>query len=326
MANSPDTRAAGKHGRLRHVAITGAALAAAALVNRWAARRAERAHPPAGRFVEVGGVRLHYTEQGQGTPVVLIHGSGALVEDFTVSGLVELLSSDHRVLVFDRPGYGYSDRPRGVDWTPERQAKLLVDACSALGIGQPVVVGHSWGTLVALAWALDHRERLSGLVLLSGYYFPTIRLDALPTALAGSPVVGDVIVNTVAPLQARVTGPLGNRMIFSPARPTPEFLEQMPFELMLRPRQLHATSVDSARMPGAAKRLSLRYDELAEVPVTILWGDGDRLVWQKDQSARLAAMLPGANAIPVAGAGHMIHHLAPETVAKAIRELSGRRD
>lgn len=148
-----------------------------ALVVRYLARRAEADHPPAGRFIEVEGVRLHYVERGSGTPVVLLHGNGTRAEDFRGSGVLDRLAADHRVIAFDRPGYGFSERPKDWTWTPERQADLFIRAFEGLGIERPVVVGHSWGTLVALALALDHPQRVRGLVLLAGYYYPTKRMS-----------------------------------------------------------------------------------------------------------------------------------------------------
>ena len=303
--------------------VAAAALAASALFNRVASARAERRYPPVGRVVDVDGVAVHVLERGSGDPVVLLHGSGSLIQDFMTSGLVDRLAASRRVIVFDRPGYGYTERPRGSAWTPERQAALLVAACARIGVERPIVLGHSWGTLVALAWALDHPGDVAKLVLGSGYFFPTLRADALPTAIAGMPVVGDLIAHTIAPLQTRLTGPAGNRMIFSPADPTKNFLNDMPFGLMLRPQQLRVTAADSGQMPAAAARLAKRHRALT-LPVTILWGEGDKLVNQADQSARLLRELPQASGMEIAGGGHMIHHVRPDIVADAVL-APGRR-
>jgi len=99
-------------------------------------------------------VRLHYVERGRGEPLVLIHGNGTMIQDFLVSGIVDDLAKRYRVIIIDRLGYGYSDRPRGL-WTPRAHATLFQKALQQLGVSQAVVLGHSWGTLVAVALALQ---------------------------------------------------------------------------------------------------------------------------------------------------------------------------
>ncbi len=98
------------------------ALAASAAANYALAKRAERRNPPQGNFVTVDGVRLHYlegpAEHGGRPAIVLLHGVGAMTGEMTASGIVDALAADHRVIVFDRPGFGYSERPRGRIWTP----------------------------------------------------------------------------------------------------------------------------------------------------------------------------------------------------------------
>src|SRR5437870_950122 len=125
--------------------------------------------PPVCQFITVDDTRLRYLDSGAGTPVVLLHGNGSLIEDFVSSGIMD--APGHRFIAFDRPGFGYSERPRGRAWGPSEQASLLLRALAHLGIERPIVVGHSWGALVALAMALESPEDVSGLVLLSGYYY-----------------------------------------------------------------------------------------------------------------------------------------------------------
>jgi hypothetical protein len=189
-------------GRLVKVALaTAATLAATALQVRANARRAEREHPPRGRFVEAGGVRLHYLEGGQAgaPPVVLVHGNAVTAEDWIASGVFDLVAARRRVVAFDRPGYGYSERPRDRLWTAEAQAAVFAEAFAHLGIVRPVAVGHSWGALVAVALGLDHPEAVSGLVLMSGYHFPTARADVTIFSPPAVPVLGDVLRYTVSP-------------------------------------------------------------------------------------------------------------------------------
>jgi alpha-beta hydrolase superfamily lysophospholipase len=111
----------------------------------------ERSNPPVGTFTECDGVLLHYLDRGDPTApcVVLLHGNGSMIQDFTISGLVDRLARRNRVLCFDRPGFGYSNRPRLRLWTPTAQAALFVKVLHQLGVRNPVLLGHSWGTLVA---------------------------------------------------------------------------------------------------------------------------------------------------------------------------------
>ena len=133
------------------LASAAATIAAMTAYNVYRARKAEREHPPAGQFVTVDGVRLHYIERGEGPPVVLLHGNVVTAQDFDTSGVLDLVAQRHRVIAFDRPGFGYSDRPHGSAWSAGTQADLIRDAFAVLGINRPIVLGHSWGAAVALA-------------------------------------------------------------------------------------------------------------------------------------------------------------------------------
>jgi hypothetical protein len=109
---------------------------AAGRLNRWLTKRAERHNPPIGRFITVHGVKLHYVERGSGTPLVLLHGNGSMIQDFDSSGLIDSASKRYRVIAFDRPGFGYSDRPRDTIWTPAAQADLIAAAMVKIGAGK----------------------------------------------------------------------------------------------------------------------------------------------------------------------------------------------
>ena len=299
-----------------------ASLAALAVGNYVAGRWAERKHPPRGSFMEVDGVRLHYTDRGTGSPIVLIHGNAVSGDDFDTSGLVALLLQQHRVIAFDRPGFGYSDRPAGPPWTAERQAELLRKALGQLGVERPVVVGHSWGAIVALALALRHESDLAGLVLLSGYYFWTARPDIALASLPALPIVGGILRYTLSPLQGWLTMPLFKRLLFAPARVTPRFQAEFSPAMSLRPWQIQATAADAALMIPSVLALRDGYNGLT-LPVAIIAGDGDKVVFDS-HSERLHASIEGSVLQVVKGAGHMVHHVAARQVAEAVEAVAGR--
>ena len=113
------------------LASAAATIAAMTVYNVYRTRKAEREYPPSGQFVTVNGVRLHYIERGEGTPVVLLHGNVVTAEDFISSEVLDLIAKRHRVIAFDRPGFGYSDRPHGSAWSAGTQADLIRDAFAA---------------------------------------------------------------------------------------------------------------------------------------------------------------------------------------------------
>ena len=195
----------------------GAALVGLAIANYVMTRRTEQRHPAKGAFLEVGGVRLHYSDRGDGSPVVLIHGNMVTGEDYETSGVAEILRETHRVIIFDRPGFGHSKRPRNQIWTADQQADLLHRALQQLGVVRPVVVGHSWGAIVALAMAVRYEADTAGVVALSGYYFWTLRPDVLLVGIGALPLIGDILRYTVSPLLNWMTMPLVRRALFSPA-------------------------------------------------------------------------------------------------------------
>jgi pimeloyl-ACP methyl ester carboxylesterase len=301
--------------------LAAAALGAAALFNRKKAREAEAATPPIGKFIDVDGVRLHYVERGAGgPPLVMLHGMGALIQDFLGSGLIDRAAERYRVLAFDRPGYGYSERPRGERWTPEAQAAIVRAALVKLGIENPLVLGHSWGTLPAIAFALDHPGDTAGLILLSGPYFPIKRPDPLLLALPSLPVIGTGMANTTSPLMARLTGRALLKRVFAPNPVPARFLETFPRELAIRPGQIQAVAGDAGRLQMAELRLSKRYGELT-LPVGIATGDEDRLV-PFTFAERLHELLPHSHLRVVPGVGHMIHWIALDEVLTLIDEVA----
>ncbi|MBK4734473.1 alpha/beta fold hydrolase [Noviherbaspirillum pedocola] len=316
MANLKHSRAA------RNAAIgflaTGAALGASALYTRWRTRQAERQHPPHGQFIEVDRVRLHYIDRGEGPPVVLLHGNGSMIEDFESSGLIDALAKTNRVIAFDRPGYGYSDRPDYRNYDPRAQAALLRQALLRLRISRPVIVGHSWGTMVAMWMGLMNPADVRGLVLMSGYYYPSLRLDVPFASIPAVPGIGTLMRYSLSPVLTRLMWRPILRRLFGPPATPQRFEREYPTWMALRPTQLEASGSESMMMIGAARELTQQYARL-KVPVTLLAGEADRLVTTQSQTERLHGLLRTSTLQVVPGAGHMLHHEALNEVVVAIR-------
>ncbi len=239
-----------------------------------------------------------------------------MVDDFLISGVFGLAAESYRAIAFDRPGFGHSERPGNRRWTAGAQASLLPRAFQLLGIERAIVVGHSWGTLVALALALDHPGLVSSLVLASGYYFPTPRADVALMSPPAIPLIGPVISHTVAPFIGEAIAPKLIARMFAPQGVSPRFANEYPLTLALRPSQIQAFSEDTSQMTAAAEALSGRYRSLFP-PVVIIAGDADEIVSYR-QAQRLHGEVPGSRLDILRGGSHMVHHIDPQRFMRGI--------
>lgn len=298
----------------------GVVLAMAAVAARLQTLAVEAAHPPIGRFLNVDGVEVHYFERGSGDAIVLLHGNGMMIEDFLTSGLVDQLAKTHRVIVFDRPGFGYSNRPGfPASWTADRQANLIAKALGQLEIRSAIIVGHSIGTQIALSLALNHADLVRSLVLLAGYYYPDARTDVVLMQPLAMPILGNLYRNTLAPFVARLITPFALQKLFEPQNLPWRFDREFPKLFLSRPVHIGAAAGDAAQMTQTARQHSGRYHEL-KMPVTILAGTADDIVDFKANAERLHQAVSGSKLTLVPNVGHMLHHAEPDLVAHVIED------
>jgi pimeloyl-ACP methyl ester carboxylesterase len=273
-------------------------------------------HTQAFDFITIERTRLRYLDRGSGPAVVLLHGNGSMIEDYVASGIIEHAAADYRFIAFDRPGFGHSERPRGLVWGPAEQASLLLRALAHLDVEQPIIVGHSWGALVALAMALRNPAAVAGLVLMSGYYYPA-RGDAMALPF---PFANDVMRHAVR----RMMAPNTLRRVFAPCFVPERFRRTFPLPLAMRTSQMRAVDEEAAMLHVAARALSPFYRDI-DVPVSIIAGSEDRIVDTEQHSARLHRELATSTFLRVPYCGHMVHHSAPEEVAAAIDAIGQAR-
>ncbi len=139
-------------------------------------------NPEIGRSIATGGFRTNFHDRGEGSPVLLIHGSGPGVSAWANwRGVVPTLAERFRVIAPDMVGFGFSDRPAGIAYERATWITQTLDLLDALGLEQVDVVGNSFGGAIALALAIAHPDRVRRLVLMGsvGLSFPiTAGLEA----------------------------------------------------------------------------------------------------------------------------------------------------
>lgn len=251
---------------------------------------------------------------GQGGAV--LHGLFATHHDWA-AGPLQAVSRLGRAIAIDRPGHGESRRPR-LDWSPQAQAEQVAAGLSDLGVRRPLIIGHSFGALVALHYARAYP--VAGLVLISPIIFPEFRpLEHTLFATRAMPVFGPMFAWSMTPLFDRLFLEIVHRLMFAPGAPPPAWRGTYPFDRILAPAGTVANGED---LLAVHPLLSVPQDwSDIDVPVTILSGAGDLVLDDQCQALPLAAILPRVCHRHRSGAGHMLHHSHPEAVIEAVSTL-----
>ncbi|MFD3189126.1 alpha/beta fold hydrolase [Sedimentitalea sp. HM32M-2] len=284
--------------------------------------RAETRFPPVGEFVTVDGTEIHAVVMGQGPDLVLIHGASGNARDMTFS-LAPRLAERYRVIVFDRPGLGYTPRIGSAGASLREQATLLMRAAGQLGATRPIVMGQSYGGAVALAWASSYPDRVAALVPVAAVSNPwTSPLDpfyrvtsswwgkALVVPMLTAFVTEDYIENVIAE-------------VFLPQSPPDGYAGHVGAALTLRRESMRANADQRAGLLEDIKAQVGQYDRIT-APTEIVHGTDDTTVGLSIHSEPLARQIAGAVLTRLDGIGHMPHHAAQDQVIAAIDRAAAR--
>ena len=299
------------------IVLVAAILAGLVIFTAVTARRVEQALPPRGQFIEVSGARIHYLDKGSGPPIVIVHGLGGQMGNFTYA-LLERLTDEFRVILMDRPGSGYSRRAPGATGRLTEQAAIVAEFIRKLGLQRPLLVGHSLGGAIALTVALDHPGMMKALALVAPLTHVPKQVPAPFRAL-------DIKSNFLRWLVAwTVATPIGIRRgkaildaIFSPDPAPADFPIRGGGILGLRPRSFYNTSLELRAVNFDLGEMVARYPSL-RLPVRILYGTSDEVLDHAVHGEAMKAESPAVSVELVPG-GHMLPISAPDVTAKFIK-------
>ena len=275
---------------------------------------------PEEKTLDLGSGRtLHLVQEGEGPDVVLLHGMLATGRDWLIGPFDGLVGLGCRVTTLDRPGHGRSRRPR-FEGTPRDQAKQIHAGLAELGVDRPLLVGHSFGGLVSLAYAELFPGAVAGLVLVAPVAFPEPRiLEHTLLAPRALPLVGPAFSVGAEKSFDLPMLKLVQRLMFSP-QPVPGAWEKSyPYKDVLDPAALVFEGEDSASMLPMSPAGTINVARI-KAPAHILTGTSDKIIEDERQAKRLARLMPNARLTEVEGVGHMLHHVRPELVLEAVRE------
>ena len=296
------------------------------MVTRIGAHRIGRDNPPAGAFIEVNGTRMHYVHLAAGPkadlpPLVFIHGASANLND-QMTPFRPLLEGRAEMLFFDRPGHGWSER--GADNSgQEKQAATIAALMDALKIKDAIIVAHSFGGSVAMALALDHPEKVRGLLLLSPATHPwPDKKTQWYYNVAVIPAIGRLFTEAVTLPVGLLSLQAGSEGVFCPNKMPDGYLKDAQIPLVLRPSNFRSNSIDVAGLHDYTVRASPRYPEINK-PTVILTGDEDTVVLEEVHSKGLARDIKGSELLWVHGIGHKPDYIATNLAVMAIEKLNG---
>jgi len=303
-----------------------AALVTLALITQAGVLAVQRAFPAQGRMVEVSGAALHVLDIGPrdaaGPPIVMIHGASSNLEVMR-QPLGDMLARNHRVILIDRPGHGWSTRARAEDSTPAVQARMTDQALQELGVGPVILVVHSWSGALGARMALDYPQRLAGLVMLAPVAYPWPGGVGWYNKAVTTPVIGALLAYTITlPLGYFLAGP-GARGVFLPQLMPDGFVRDTATPLLLRPREFLANARDLITLKAAVAEQAPRYADIA-VPTVVISGEADKTVFVNRHSRPFVKAVPNAKLIVLSDVGHMVQNAAPELVVAEIEALIGK--
>ncbi|WP_151772206.1 alpha/beta fold hydrolase [Streptomyces abyssomicinicus] len=259
-------------------------------------------------------VTVSYERQGAGEPLLLLHGIGHHLQAW--DPVSRILAADREVIAVDLPGFGASPAlPEGLEYDLPTVTAVLGGLCEALGVERPHVAGNSLGGLLALELGRRGLARTVTALSPGGFWSPgewryaasVLRVMRVGALRLPVPVVRRLARSAAG--RAALTGTIYAR----PGRRTPEAV--VAETLALR----HAPGFVRTLRAGAGLTFT---EDLPDVPVTVAWGDRDRLLLPR-QGVRAKRVIPRARLVRLRGCGHVPMNDDPALVVRVLRDGSG---
>jgi pimeloyl-ACP methyl ester carboxylesterase len=302
-----------------------AALVILALITQAGVVALQRTYPAQGKIIDVAGARLHVVEIGPpdapGPAIVMVHGASSNLGSMR-SPIGDRLAQNHRVILIDRPGHGWSTRDNLQTSTPATQAKMLDQALQQLGVGHAILVVHSLAGALGALMALDYPQRIAGLVMLAPVAYPWPGGVGVYNEIVTTRVIGPLLAYTITlPLGLLLVDP-GARGVFLPQTMPEDYVKTTATPLLLRPREFVANAWDLVTLKAAVTEQAPRYGGI-KVPTVVISGDADKTVSTNIHSRPFAAAVPNAKLIVIPNLGHMVQNAAPDLVISEIEAMAG---
>ena len=288
-----------------------------AIFTRLTSRKIKRSIPKFGKTTLLQDAEIHWYESGQGEPIIMLHGLAGNLRNFTYA-LVGKLDQEYRVIAIDRAGCGWSTRSKSECATLQEQARIISEFIDKEQIKRPLIVGHSLGGAIALALALEYKNKISGLALICP---ATQVIDKIPDMFKSlnisSPLIRFFVAHTFSSLIGILTRKETFKVAFAPEMICDDFSIKGGGDFALSSEAFIRTSEDLIFAQSSAPSLVGREKEL-EVYTEVLFGEDDEILNAKLHGEKFS-QLSGSKLTMLPGKGHMLPLTIPDQCADFIR-------
>lgn len=294
---------------------TVAALTGATLLGQYKLHEIRGKCSPVGSFVEVDGHALQYLERSGGKDtIVFLHGASSNALQWQYS-IFDNIPERYHLIALDRPGLGHSERHGSMSLL--EQTRLIHKAIVSLELERPILVAHSLAGVIAARLLTDYPSKYRGLVLIAGVVYPVGSGASWYTRLATAPLLGHIFRYAVVPVFAPFVAPSMVATTFAPNPVTDDYSESTCLDLLFTPDRFLANASDLNQIRPFLDESYPKYNTI-NVPVSMLYGADDQVIYQFSHAGGFAYQVPHAVSIMIPDMGHQLQYFRADLL---VREL-----
>jgi len=271
-------------------------------------------YPFASHHFQVPAGKLHYVDEGNGQPVVMVHGNPTW--SYLYRDLIKRLRGEYRCVAADHLGFGLSDKPRDWSYLPEYHATNLEALIAALDLKDITLMVQDWGGPIGLSYAVAHPENVARIVIMNTWAWP---VDRDPYYIGFSGLVGGPVGRTLIRRRNFFADTIMRRAFGDKSKLTPAAHEQY-LRPLAAPEDRTGCLVFPKRIIGSTPWLGRIWDgmpALRSKPVLIVWGMKD-IAFREKELKRWEGTFPAARSVHLSTVGHYVQEEAPDALAEAV--------
>jgi len=271
-------------------------------------------YPFESHYFQTAAGRLHYVDEGSGSPIVMVHGNPTW--SYLYRHLIKELRTQYRCLAVDHLGFGLSDKPQNWDYLPENHAANLTALIDSLGLKNITLVMQDWGGPIGLAYAVAHPKNVARLVIMNTWAWPVNRdLYYIGfSSFVGGPI-GRMLIRRYNFFAKTIM-----RMAFGDKSKLSAAAHEQYLRPLAAPEDRTGCLVFPKHIIASTAWLGQvwnKIDTLNSKPTLIVWGMKD-IAFREKELKQWERTFPEARSARLSSVGHYVQEEAPAQLAAAV--------